>query len=263
MYGLFWIWVNVGKHPCFTDISISFPYSLRQGLILFLALEVCKQTHISNGSRFRWKASVRAFVEANQVKMCKAIESVIIAEAENSPFSTYLKQKYEVRCLLDIKTYLFHRINSIESRKLDFNCQNLISVSIFNMSTVRVVGLLIPTKWYLIFCHFFWERYCQISGLGQALWVKSIHKIKRQEGFVVSFGELGHKFFNIHSEENYFRDNCWTGKDKLFCFVACSLLNQFRHSVQDHQHFQNAWTDNISISFHLISPKVWQSAIHK
>ena len=113
MYGLFWIWVNVGKHPCFTDISISFPYSLRQGLILFLALEVCKQTHISNGSRFRWNASVRAFVEANQVKKCKAIESVIIAEAENSPFSTYLKQKYEVRCVLDIKTEDIGFIESI------------------------------------------------------------------------------------------------------------------------------------------------------
>ena len=115
MYGLFLIWVNVGKHPCFTDISISFPYSLRQGLILFLALEVCEQTHISNGSRFRWKASVRAFVEANQVKKFKAIESVIMAEAENSPFSTYLKQKYEVRCLPDIKTEDISFIESIQS----------------------------------------------------------------------------------------------------------------------------------------------------
>ena len=116
MYGLFWIWVNVGRHPCFTDINISFLHSLKQGLILFLALEVCKQTHISNGSRFRWKASVRAFVEANQVKMCKAIESVIIAEAENSPFSTYLKQKYEVRCVLDIKTEDIGFIESIQSK---------------------------------------------------------------------------------------------------------------------------------------------------
>ena len=63
----------------------------------------------------------------------------------------------------------------------------------------------------------------------------------------MSFGELGHKFFNIHSEENYFRDNCWTGKDKLFCFVVCSLLNKFRHSVQDHQRFRNAWTDSNSL----------------
>ena len=114
MYGLFWIGVNVGKHPCFTDIIISFLYSWRQGLILFLALEVCKQTHISNAARFRWKAAVRAFVEANQVKMCKAIESVIIAEAENSPFSTYLKQKYEVRCVLDIKTEDIGFIESIQ-----------------------------------------------------------------------------------------------------------------------------------------------------
>ena len=115
MYGLFWIWVNVGRHPCFTDINISFLHSLKQGLILFLALEVRKQTHISNGSWFRWKASVRAFVETNQVKKCKAIGSVITAEAENSPFSTYLKQKYEVRCLPDIKTEDISFIESIQS----------------------------------------------------------------------------------------------------------------------------------------------------
>ena len=42
-----------------------------QGLILFSASEVCEQTHISKPSWSRWKASVRASVQENQVKCTK------------------------------------------------------------------------------------------------------------------------------------------------------------------------------------------------
>ena len=53
------ILVNVGNHPSFTDINLSFIHSLVQGFILFSASEVCEQTHIFKGQRKVEKATSR------------------------------------------------------------------------------------------------------------------------------------------------------------------------------------------------------------
>ena len=48
--GFYLILVNVGNHPCFNDINLSFFDSSKLGLILFPASEAGKQTHIVEDS---------------------------------------------------------------------------------------------------------------------------------------------------------------------------------------------------------------------
>ena len=108
MYVLFWILVNVGDHPYFTNINLSFLYSLNYWLILFSASEVRKQTHIFKGSWFRWKASVWAFVEANQIKKHKAMHSLYSRCRELPLFSlTWRKNMRLDICFIESYAY-FH-----------------------------------------------------------------------------------------------------------------------------------------------------------